>query len=262
MQVRLLTKTAGVTGTEYSEHPIDGIVIGIARISSSRDTNTLFDNPSRLLRHCLLNGHWSIFEMANLTFEIKASRAIGRELLRQCKLTGVQEYSQRYAEATTFEPVELRRQSRSNRQSSTERVGFITEDTFGIEIDPTQEVRLSEAIEDGYLALDKSLYSYERLLEWGVAKECARFVLPETTQTTLIMNFRIRELITMLNVRLHKTAQKEVRLVAESMRDIFIQECPLISAALHNFANAYEIHILDQLVLEKHGFKSEAVVNN
>lgn len=259
MQVRLLTKTTGIAGTEYSEHPIDDIVIGIARLSSSRDTNTLFNNPSRLLRHCLLNGHWSIFEMANLTFEIKTSRAIGRELLRHCKLTGVQEFSQRYAEATTLEPVEIRRQSASNRQSSTERVGFVTEDTFGIEVDSTKEIRLAESIEDGYLALDKAKFAYEQLLDWGVAKECARFVLPETTQTTLIMNFRLRELITMLNVRLHKTAQKEVRLVAEAIRDIFIQECPLIAAALHDFAGAYETHILDQLVLEKHGFKIEAV---
>ena len=141
-------------------------------------------------------------------------------------------------------------------------MGSITEDTFGIEVDATKEVRLSEAIEDGYLALDKSQYAYERLLEWGVAKECARFVLPETTQTTLIMNFRIRELITMLNVRLHKTAQKEVRLVAEAIRDIFIQECPLTAAALHNFHNAYEVHILDQLVLEKHGFKNEVVISS
>lgn len=262
MQVRLLTKTTGVIGTEYSEHPIDDIVIGIARLSSSRDTNTLFDNPSRLLRHCLLNGHWSIFEMANLTFEIKTSRAIGRELLRHCKLTGVQEFSQRYAAATEFEPVEIRQQSKSNRQSSTEVLGCITELDFYTKFDPNKEVRLLESMEDAYISLDKAQYAYERLLEWGVAKECARFVLPETTQTTLIMNFRIRELITMLNVRLHKTAQKEVRLVAEAIRDIFIQECPLIAAALHNFADAYEVHVLDQLVLEKHGFKNEAVVKS
>ncbi len=250
MQVRLLTKTTGIISTEYSEHPIDDIIIGIARLSSSRDVNTLFDNPSRLLRHCLLNGHWSIFEMANLTFEIKTSRAIGRELLRHCKFTGVQEFSQRYAEAVISEPIELRKQSRNNRQSSSELYQSNEEIKDGLTAKELVDINVSE-----------SFYDYFTLINEGIAKECARFILPETTQTTLIMNFRIRELITMLNVRLHKTAQKEVRLVAESIRDIFIQECPLISTALHNFAGAYDTHILDQLVLEKHGFKSEVVVD-
>lgn len=253
MQVRLLTKTTGVVDTEYLGHSVCDIVVGIARLSSSRDTNTLFDNPSRLLRHCLLNGHWSIFEMANLTFEIKTSRAMGRELLRHCKLTGVQEYSQRYAAITEFEPIEIRRQSKSNRQSSTEVVGTVAKDMIVSHIDPIDEIRLSETIDEIPSVLRLCEDNYDALLSWGVAKECARFVLPETTQTTLIMNFRVRELITMLNVRLHKTAQKEVRLVAEAIRDIFIQECPIIAAALHNFDNAYEVHILDQLVLEKHG---------
>lgn len=250
MQVRLLTKTFGVEGTEYYNHSIDEVIVGLARLSSSRDVNTLFDNPSRLLRHCLLEGHWSIFNMANLTFEIKTSRAMGRELLRHGAHVGLQEFSQRYAEATIFEPIELRRQSKSNRQSTDEI--FVSEEEIHDGLTAKELVNYS---------VEESYNDYLALLEAGVGKECARFVLPETTQTTLNMNFRVRELITMLNVRLHKTAQKEIRLVAESLKDVFIQECPVISEALFNFEHAYDVHVLDQLILEKYGFRN-SVINN
>ena len=89
------------------------------------------------------------------------------------------------------------------------------------------------------------------------AKETARFILPESARTKLYFNFRIRELITFLNARLHKTAQKEIRLIAEQIRDIFIQECPIISEALFNFDNAYEVPILDRIVLEKYKVYNE-----
>ena len=91
MLVRLISKTTGAIGTEYEAKSIDEIIVGIARISSSRDINELFVEPEKLIRHCLLNGHYSIFEMANLTFEITTSRAMGRELLRHFKQVGGQE---------------------------------------------------------------------------------------------------------------------------------------------------------------------------
>jgi thymidylate synthase (FAD) len=241
MQVRLLSKTTGATGTEYENRTIDEIIVGIARISSTRDVNELFDESYKLLRHCLLNGHWSIFEMANMTFEIKTSRAMGRELLRHGKLVGLQEYSQRYAPSTDFEAVEVRKQSRNNRQSST--------DTFDPVIDYEAQYTASEAIHD-HITLSELLY--KDLLKEDVAREVARFVLPECTQTVLIMNFRIRELITFLNVRLHKTSQKEIRLIAQQIKDIFLTECPVISRGLYDFDNAENIHILDRLVLEKY----------
>lgn len=230
MQVRLIGKTTGLL--EYEGKSIDEIITGIARVSSGRDTNDLFTDADKLLRHCIVNGHWSIFEMANLTFEIKTSRAIGREWLRHFSLKP-QEFSQRYQVNSSFEPIELRKQSKSNRQSS--------EDILTDFDDLVNE----------HIIKSESLYI--ELLKNNVAKETARFILPETTSTTLIFNGSIRSWITTLNQRLHKTAQKEARLIAEAIRDILIQEVPVICKALNNFENAYEVHIMDWLVLNKYG---------
>lgn len=230
MQVRLIGKTTGLL--EYEGKSIDEIITGIARISSGRDTNDLFTDADKLLRHCIVNGHWSIFEMANLTFEIKTSRAIGRELLRHSSLKP-QEWSQRYQVNSSFEPIELRKQSKSNRQSSED---ILTDFDYLV----NEHIIKSESL-------------YIELLKNNVAKETARFILPETTSTTLIFNGSIRSWITTLNQRLHKTAQKEARLIAEAIRDILIQEVPVICKALNNFENAYEVHIMDWLVLNKYG---------
>ena len=234
MNVRLITKTSGVIGTEYYNRTIDDIIVGQARVSSNREINELFAEPEKLLRHCILNQHWSIFELANLGFEIKTSRAMGRELIRHFKMVGGGEFSQRYSESMNYEDIELRTQSKQNRQSS---VDIIEDEELRHEVN---------------FAINSSRESYNNLLSKGVAKECARFVLTENTSTTIYMNFRIRELITFLNARLHKTAQKEIRLIAEQMRDTMIKECPIISNALFNFDNAYDIHILERVVLEKY----------
>ena len=251
MQVRLIAKTTGYEGTEYHNRTIDEIICGIARLSSSREVNELFDEPHKLIRHCLIHGHFSIYEMSNLVFEIGTSRAMGRELIRHGKLSGIQEYSQRYQSVTSYEPIELREQSKSNRQSST---AIIDGSTFRLTANGKDQD--AESHIDDALTYIHNLYN--ALLAEGVAKECSRFLLCENTSTTIIMNFRIRELITFLNVRLHKTAQKEIRLVAEVIRDIFIKECPIISKALYNFEGAYDIHILDRLVLEKYKVYNQA----
>lgn len=247
MKVRLLTKTTGAIGTEYENKSIDEIIVGIARLSSSRETNELFEEPHKLLRHCLNNGHWSVFATANLGFEITTSRAIGRELLRHWSLAP-QELSQRYKAISEFEPIEIREQSKNNRQSSTEVFDpVIFRDSI---IEDEKENLASSFIKD-HLESTKELYL--ELINQGVAKECARMILPETTQTVLIFNGKIRDWITTLNQRLHSTAQKECRLVAEAIRDIFIQECPIISKMLYNFEDAYDCHILERVLLEKYG---------
>jgi thymidylate synthase (FAD) len=238
MQVRLLTKTIGLH--EYEGKSIDEIITGIARISSSRETNELFNEPHKLLRHCISNGHWSVFGTCNLGFEIVTSRAIGRELLRHWSLSP-QEFSQRYKAVSEFEPIEIRKQCANNRQSSTE------------VFDPRDNNRPLLASEAIAFSLKMTKDLYQDLLHQGVAKECARMILPETTQTTLYFNGKIRDWITTLNQRLHKTAQKECRLVAEAIRDIFIQECPIISKMLFNFEDAYDCHVLDRVLLEKYG---------
>lgn len=236
-KVRLIAKTVGYPNTEYEGKSLDQIVVGIARLSSSREINELFDEPHKLLRHCLLNGHWSIFTTTNLVFEIETSRAVARQLLRHYSLR-VQEISQRYAEITSFEEVELRKRCKSNRQSS-EDIIYDT-DTF---------------VPNLYIKdhLQNTNDLYKELLRNEISPETSRMILPECATTKIIFNGTLREWITTLNQRLHKTAQKETRLVCEAIRDCFIIECPIISKCLYNFEDAYDIHLLDRLVLEKFG---------
>ena len=250
MKVRLLTKTEGAKGTEYEGKTIDEIIVGIARCSSSREANELFSEPHKLLRHCLNHSHWSVFGEANLGFEITTSRAIGRELLRHWSLAP-QELSQRYKSISEFEPIELRMQSADNRQSSTVVFDPSIQPVYG-QINASREI---------IAHLDSTQELYQKLLDAGVARECARMILPETTETVLIFNGKIRDWITTLNQRLHKTAQKECRLVAEEIRDIFIEECPVISKMLYNFEDAYECHILERVLLEKYGVYEDVKAN-
>jgi thymidylate synthase (FAD) len=240
MKVRLIASTCGAHDSEYANRSIDEILVGIARISSGRDTEHLFDEPHKLLRHCLLNGHWSVFQMANLVFEITTSRAIGRELLRHWSIRP-QELSQRYLEIASIEPVELRQQSTTNRQSSEQVLN---------------EPELQQLVNT---TLNHSVCVYKQLLQAGVAKECARMVLPEAASTKLIMNGTVREWITTLNQRLHKTAQKEMREVAAAIAEQLKQQCPIISRMLFDFEHADEIHLLDQLTLAKYGLREQVL---
>lgn len=247
MKVRLIAKTIGAIGTEYEGKSIDDIIVGIARISSSRDTNELFDEPHKLLRHCALNQHYSVFESASMTFEVYTSRAMSHEIIRH-KSMSFQEFSLRYAEAIDIEPIELREQSKNNRQSSTDIISPLLH-IPDFRTDCLSNASVNEVVDD-YIDLSKDLYN--ELLDKNVARETARFILPLATTTKINMTANVRSIITFLNARLHKTAQKEIRLVAEAIRDIFIKECPIISKCFFNFDNAYNIHILERLVLEKY----------
>ena len=249
MRVELITKTTGVQGGLYENRSIDELIVGQARVSTSRSDLELFDTPEKLIRHCIINQHWSIFELANLGFRIETSRAIGREILRHGGQIGLTEFSQRYAEVLEMEPVELRKQAQSNRQSSSEVFDPMFDDKY----------KASDYIGDH---LDDGIDLYNNLLEKGVARESARMILPETTKTVIYLNARIREVITFLNARLHKTAQKEIREIAEQIRDIFIEQCPIIANSLFNFEEAYDHHIIDQLVLEKYKVRQKLLFSN
>jgi thymidylate synthase (FAD) len=237
MEILLISKTQGLGIFEGKS--LDELIVGQARVSTSRELNDLFDEPHKLLRHCILNQHWSIFELANLGFRVETSRAIGREILRHGKMVGLTEFSQRYSDSIEFEDIELRKQATSNRQSSTDKVRDIIFDLEFAEGD-----------------------IYKRWIKEGIAKETARMILPECTRTTMYLNFRIRELITFLNARLHNTAQKEIQDLAKEIRDIFIQECPIISNSLFNFEHADKFHILEQVVLEKYKLRDQVINEN
>lgn len=232
MYVKLITKTTGVG--EFEGRSLDEIVVGQARVSTKKEGDKLFEKPEVLLRHLILNSHWSPFDLINLGFEIKTSRAIGREILRHWSIHPT-EHSQRYSESLNFEDIELRIQSEDNRQSS---------------IHPMKNNFLDSMVEHTLAEISST---YTTLLSNGTARETVRFILPETTSTKLFMNGTLRSWITFLNVRLHKTAQKEIRDIAELIKDELIIQCPIICNSLYNFDNGYNIHILDRLILEKYG---------
>jgi thymidylate synthase (FAD) len=220
MNTKLISKTVGQG--EFEGKTAEEMIVYCARVSSSRKDK--FDKPEGLLNHCIKHGHWSIFEQASMTVEIETSKAIGIQLIRHRSFT-FQEFSQRYAVANKFEPVELRKQCEDNRQSSSEVFDpEILEPCFGA------YTLISSKVIDQHIDYSKRLYN--SLIESGVARECARMILPMCTQTTIMMTGTVRSWIHFLNVRDDQHAQKEIQEVAQSIKQIFIKEFPVISKAL------------------------------
>jgi thymidylate synthase (FAD) len=209
MNVKLVSISKPVV--EGLDTPED-LMVYCARVSNpSNQLNTA--TGAKLLAYCIEHGHWSVFETASMTVEITTSRAIAAQILRHRSFS-FQEFSQRYSEASDFEPVELRRQAKTNRQSSSE---LIDNEKL------TNEVReyINEAIDN-----------YEYLLEKGVARECARMILPLCTRTTLYMTGSVRSWIHYFQQRLSEHTQKEHREVAQAIERIFCVQFPVVSKAL------------------------------
>lgn len=199
MNVKLIASTK----SEISDDMRKAIAY-IARVSSSRKDKT--NEGERLIEHLIKNNHWSPFEHSYYTFEIETTRAIARQLLRHRSAT-FQEFSQRYATVKGIEMPELRMKGGSNRQGS------------------TAEVLKNEAyIERVRKHLQDSLELYQDLISLGVANESARNILPECTDTTIIMTNNIRNWIHFLSLRLDKHAQKEIREIAMKIFDLLDSE--------------------------------------
>lgn len=195
-------------------------IVEIARVSSSRKDKT--EAPEGLINYLIKNRHWSPFEHASITFDITTSKAIGIQLLRHRSFT-FQEFSQRYAKVENIEPIELRKQAEKNRQSS--------EDVFDPFIVPLSgpPTTASNAV---LKVIDEIQYLYNKLIDAGVAKECARMILPMATQTRIYMTGTVRSWIHFLDIRDDAHAQKEVQLIARAIKQLFVQELPIISKAL------------------------------
>jgi thymidylate synthase (FAD) len=153
--------------------------------------------------------------MVNMCVEIKTSRAIAAQILRHRSFS-FQEFSQRYSQSTSFEDIEWRMQGKTNRQVGDEEVDLSSELKY--EVDTT-------------LTNCKELY--DKLIENGLAKECARMVLPLTTSTTLFMSGTIRSWVHYLELRTKEDTQKEHRIIAEEIKKIFVKEFPVTSCALN-----------------------------
>lgn len=190
----------------------------IARVSNpSNQENT---NYAGLLRYCIKHNHWSVFEQATMTLEIETNRGIAAQILRHRSFT-YQEFSQRYADssllAETIPVPELRRQDTKNRQNSID------------DLDP-EFVELSNKQIATYFEQGMSLYQH--LLDNGVAKECARFVLPLATPTRIYMTGSCRSWIHYINLRSANGTQKEHMDIALECKRVFTEQFPSVAEAL------------------------------
>lgn len=195
----------------------EDLIAYCARVSSPLNQIN-FETAPKLLKFLIKHKHWSPMEMVDMTLEIKTSRAIAAQILRH-KSFSFQEFSLRYSQATEYEDIELRLQGDKNRQ-------------VGEELLPKNgpvSNSLNNLIAE---TLSLSEYCYDTMIENGIAKEVARMVLPLTTQTTMYMKGNLRSWMHYIELRTQKNTQKEHRIIAESCKDIFMQEFPIISEAL------------------------------
>ena len=189
----------------------------VARVSNpSNQDNEKF---AGLLKYCINHQHWSVFEQSSMTLEIETTRAIAAQILRHRSFT-YQEFSQRYASSTSLGTIpvpEYRRQDTKNRQNSTDDLDPFLKQTLELQ---------TQTLFDSATAL------YEQMLADGVAKECARMVLPLATPTRIYMTGSCRSWIHYINLRSAHGTQKEHMLIAEGCREVFIEQFPTVSEAL------------------------------
>ncbi len=190
----------------------------IARVSNPKNQDN--EDFSKLLAYCIKNEHWSVFEQAYMTLQIETTRGIAAQILRHRSFT-FQEFSQRYADSRALGEIplpELRRQDNKNRQNS---ISDLSEKIIN---------QFNEKIKRQF-NLNKQLY--EEMLEAGIAKECARFVLPLATPTRIYMTGSCRSWIHYINLRTGHGTQKEHMDIAKECKNIFSQEYPIVSSALN-----------------------------
>ena len=189
----------------------------IARVSNPSNQDN--ENFSGLLRYCIKHQHWSVFEQSTMTLEIQTTRAIAAQILRHRSFT-YQEFSQRYADSNllgNIELPELRRQDDKNRQNSID------------DLEPEVVEKFNRQMN----TLFSSAFGlYNQMLEAGVAKECARFVLPLATPTRLYMTGSCRSWIHYINLRSAHGTQKEHMEIANACKKVFVEQFPAVSEAL------------------------------
>ena len=190
----------------------------VARVSNPSNQ----ENPkvAGLLKYCVKHQHWSVFEQAFMTLEIETTRGLAAQILRHRSFT-YQEFSQRYADSSllgeTIPLPELRRQDTKNRQNSID------------DIDPFTVQKYQMLMQDHF---KDAMDLYQKMLDEGIAKECARFVLPLATPTRLYMSGSCRSWIHYITLRSANGTQKEHMDIAEACKQIFIEQFPTVSEAL------------------------------
>ena len=190
----------------------------VARVSNPNNQEN--PNVSGLLKYCIKHNHWSVFEQAHLTVEIETTRGIAAQVLRHRSFT-FQEFSQRYADSSLLGkeiPLPaLRRQDDKNRQNSIDDIDPLTQQDF--------EIKMQRHFVNG-------MHLYKEMLDAGIAKECARFVLPLATPTRLYMTGSVRSWVHYIDLRSAHGTQQEHKDIAEACREVFVEQFPIVSEAL------------------------------
>jgi thymidylate synthase (FAD) len=190
----------------------------VARVSNPANQEN--ENYAGLLRYCIKHQHWSVFEQAFMTLEIETNRGIAAQILRHRSFT-YQEFSQRYADSSLISeyiPVpDLRRQDTKNRQNSIDDIGEY------------EKLGLQGKIQEHFA---ESMRLYKELLSHGVAKECARFVLPLATPTRIYMSGSVRSWSHYISLRSANGTQKEHMDIANECKKVFIEQFPTVAEAL------------------------------
>ena len=190
----------------------------IARVSNP--SNQENEKYAGLLKYCIKHNHWSVFEQSSMTLEIETTRGLAAQILRHRSFT-YQEFSQRYADTKLLDdkiPLpKLRKQDLKNRQNSTDDLDEFLIQDFELEMEQL---------------FNSSMNLYNRMLDNGVAKECARFVLPLATPTRLYMTGSCRSWVHYINLRSAHGTQKEHMDIAHKCREIFVEKFPNVSEAL------------------------------
>ena len=190
----------------------------VARVSNPSNQ----DNPkvAGLLSYCIKHGHWSVFEQAHMTLEIETTRGLAAQILRHRSFT-YQEFSQRYADSSLLAEeiplFDLRRQDTKNRQNSIDDIDDFTKQQFEVEI----QKHFASAMD-----------LYKNMLDKGIAKECARFVLPLATPTRIYMTGSVRSWIHYIELRSAHGTQKEHMDIANECKCIFAGQFPIVAEAM------------------------------
>ena len=194
------------------------MIVKMARVSAPKNQDNM-DTAPRLLQYLIKHKHWSPFEMANMCVEIETTRAISPQILRHRSFS-FQEFSQRYADTNELGSAvipHLRRQDSKNRQNSI--------DDLSPELIASYYRRISQLCEDAE-------HLYREMISNGVAKECARSILPLSTQTRLFMNGKLRSWIHYLQLRTDNGTQLEHQQIAQRIKQIFCDQFPVIGHAV------------------------------
>ena len=221
-KVELISKTIGLNSYEKLDN--NEIIAAIAR------HGTVKENGGKLVKYLMNNKHWSPLQHISFGFKIETRRSISAQIFRHRSLNG-QEWSLRYAEPLGFEEIELRREHPTNRQSSSEifdPVLDIVDYNFG-------EIKASDRIQKLMYDIENL---YKELIESGVAKECARDILPLCTKTTIHITGTLRDLLGFLNTRHTSEAQKEIRDIAYEIGLALENEIPEIMQTI-NWRDGY-----------------------